>query len=81
MINEEGPKVIEFNNRFGDPETQSVLPRMKTDLIDIIDAVIDGNLDKQEILWERRKVVCVIMASGGYPGDYEKENKFLDYQM
>ena len=72
MINEVGPKVIEFNNRFGDPETQSVLPRMKTDLLDIMNAVVEDKLAEQTIEWNDEKAVCVIMASGGYPGDYEK---------
>ncbi|MDD4564047.1 MAG: phosphoribosylamine--glycine ligase [Eubacteriales bacterium] len=72
MITDEGPKVIEFNNRFGDPETQSLLPRMKTDLIDIINAVLEEKLEDQIIEWSDQKAVCVIMASGGYPGDYNK---------
>ncbi len=72
MITEEGPKVIEFNNRFGDPETQSVLPRMKTDLLDIMLSVVEGRLSEQTIEWSDQKAVCVIMASGGYPGDYAK---------
>ncbi len=75
MINDEGPKVIEFNNRFGDPETQSVLPRMKTDLVDIMSAVVEERLAEQTIEWSDRKAVCVVMASGGYPGDYEKGKK------
>ena len=75
MINEEGPKVIEFNNRFGDPETQSVLPRMKTDLVDIMNAVVEERLAEQTIEWSDKKAVCVVMASGGYPGDYEKGKK------
>ena len=64
--------VIEYNARFGDPETQVVLPRLKTDLVDIIDAVIDGKLDEIEIEWEDNAAVCVIAASGGYPVKYEK---------
>lgn len=72
MITDEGPKVIEFNNRFGDPEAQSVLPRMKTDLVDIINAVLDEKLNDQVIEWSDQKAVCVIMASAGYPGDYSK---------
>lgn len=80
MITEEGPKVIEFNNRFGDPETQSVLPRMKSDLLDIMVSVTEDRLSEQTILWSDQKAVCVVMASGGYPGDYEraKEIKGLD---
>ena len=72
MLGEDGPKVIEFNNRFGDPETQSVLMRLETDLADIFDACIDGTLDKIEIKWSNKRSVCVVMASGGYPGNYEK---------
>ncbi|MGN1349914.1 MAG: phosphoribosylamine--glycine ligase [Anaerovoracaceae bacterium] len=72
MIGEDGPKVIEFNNRFGDPETQSVLMRLESDLSEIFDACIDGTLDQMEIRWSERRAVCVVLASGGYPGSYEK---------
>ena len=72
MITDEGPKVIEFNNRFGDPETQSVLMRLDSDLSEIFDACIDGTLDKIDIKWSDRRAVCVVLASGGYPGSYEK---------
>lgn len=72
MITNNGPKVIEYNARFGDPETQVVLPRLKTDLIDIINAVIDEKLDTLEIEWEDNACVCVIAASGGYPVKYAK---------
>lgn len=72
MVTDEGPKVIEFNARFGDPETQVVLPRLKTDLSDILLAVVGGRLDRQEIEWKEDAAVCVVMASGGYPGSYEK---------
>ncbi len=72
MIGEEGPKVIEFNNRFGDPETQSVLMRLDTDLLKIFDACIDGTLDQIDIQCSDRRAVCVVLASGGYPGSYEK---------
>ena len=72
MIADDGPKVIEFNNRFGDPETQSVLPRMKTDLLDIMNAVVEERLAEQSIEWSDKKAVCIVMASGGYPGSYEK---------
>ena len=72
MITDDGPKVIEFNNRFGDPETQSVLPRMKTDLLDIMNAVVEERLADQTIEWSDRKAVCIVLASGGYPGDYQK---------
>ena len=70
MITPEGPKVVEYNARFGDPETQVVLPRLKTDLVQIFDAVIDERLDSIEIAWDNNAAVCVVMASGGYPGKY-----------
>lgn len=72
MLSDDGPKVIEFNNRFGDPETQSVLMRLDSDLVDIFDAVIDNRLADIEIKWKKEKAVCVVLASGGYPGSYEK---------
>lgn len=72
MLTEKGPKVIEYNARFGDPETQVVLPRLKTDLLDIIDAVIDERLDELSIQWSQEACACVVMASGGYPGSYPK---------
>ncbi|MGA8943282.1 MAG: phosphoribosylamine--glycine ligase [Thermoactinomyces sp.] len=72
MITESGPKVIEFNARFGDPEAQVIIPRLKTDLVEIMEAVIGGELSEQEILWSDQATVCVILASGGYPGSYEK---------
>jgi len=67
-----GPKVVEFNARFGDPETQVVLPLLETDLVDIMLACIEGRLDTVDVSWYNKKAVCVVMASGGYPGDYEK---------
>ena len=72
MMTKNGPKVIEYNCRFGDPETQVVLPRLKTDLLDIIDAVIDETLDTIDITWDSQTAACVVMASGGYPGSYKK---------
>ena len=80
MITKDGPKVIEYNARFGDPETQVVLPRLKTDLFDIINAVIDERLDSINIKWEDNACVCVVAASGGYPVKYNKgyEIKGLD---
>lgn len=72
MMTENGVKVIEYNCRFGDPETQVVLPRLKTDLVEIMEAVIDGRLDEIEIEWADNAAVCVVMASGGYPVSYEK---------
>jgi phosphoribosylamine--glycine ligase len=71
MITDEGPKVIEFNARLGDPETQVVLPLLKTDLVDIILAVIDGNLEKIDVECHQGACVGVVMASGGYPGSYQ----------
>lgn len=72
MITKDGPKTIEFNARFGDPEAQVVLPRLQTDLLDIIQASLDGRLDQIEISWSDESAVCVILASGGYPGSYPK---------
>ncbi len=72
ILTKEGPKVLEFNARFGDPETQVILPRLKTDLIDILNAVIDNTLHKINIQWEDNAAVCVVVASGGYPGRYQK---------
>ncbi len=72
MITPDGPKVIEYNSRFGDPEAQVVLPRLKTDFSKIIQAIIDENLSDIDIEWDDGACACVIMASGGYPGKYEK---------
>lgn len=72
MISEDGPKVIEFNVRFGDPETQSILFRMESDLLNIIEAVVDNKLDKIKIKWSEDAACCVVMASEGYPGEYVK---------
>jgi len=71
MLTEAGPKVLEFNARFGDPETQAVLPRLKSDLIDIMEAVVDGELDKASVEWFNEPAVCVVIAAGGYPEEYE----------
>ena len=72
MLTEEGPKVLEYNARFGDPEAQVVLPRMKNDLIDVIEACIDGTLDQVDLQFEDDAAVCVVLASDGYPVAYEK---------
>lgn len=72
MLSEDGPKVIEFNNRFGDPETQSVLRRMESDLLDVFTAVVDNRLNGIEIKWIDERAVTVVLASGGYPGSYAK---------
>ena len=80
MITEDGPKVLEYNARFGDPEAQVVLPRMKNDIIDVFEACIDGTLDKIDLQFEDNAAVCVVLASDGYPVSYEKgfEIKGLD---
>ena len=70
MLTPAGPKVLEFNCRFGDPETQPLMARLKTDIIDIMLAVIDGTLDQVELTWDPRPAICVVAASAGYPGDY-----------
>jgi len=75
MITGGGPRVLEFNVRFGDPETQPILARMKSDLLKVLLAVCEGTLDQITIEWDRRPAVCVVMTSGGYPGDYEKGKK------
>lgn len=72
MLTPDGPKVIEYNSRFGDPETQVVLPRLKTDFVDILEAVIDERLEQQPIEWSDEACACVVMASGGYPSHYKK---------
>jgi len=72
MLTPEGPKLLEFNCRFGDPETQVLLPRLQNDLADLLEATIDGTLDTITPVWDARPAVCVIMASGGYPGSYTK---------
>jgi phosphoribosylamine--glycine ligase len=72
MIHNGEAKVLEFNARFGDPETQPIVARLDTDLIEIIEAILNGTLSKLEIKWKPESAVCVVMASGGYPGNYEK---------
>ena len=72
MLTEKGPKVLEYNARFGDPETQVVLPRMKNDIVDVFEACIDGTLDQIELEFEDNAAVCVVLASDGYPEHYEK---------
>ena len=72
MIKNGQAKVLEFNVRLGDPETQPILMRMKDDLVDVFEAALSGELDKVELSWEARPAVCVVMASGGYPGSYKK---------
>lgn len=72
MLTEDGPKVLEYNARFGDPEAQVVLPRMKTDIVDVMEACIDGTLDQVNLEFEDNAAVCVVLASDGYPVAYEK---------
>lgn len=72
MMTLNGPKVLEFNCRFGDPETQSLMRRLKSDLLDLIEATIDGKLAEAQPLWDDRAAVCIVLASGGYPGAIEK---------
>src|SRR5947208_8316435 len=71
IITNQGARVLEFNCRFGDPETQALLPRMKSDLLPLLQATIDGNLSNCAIEWDRRVAVTIVLASGGYPGEYE----------
>lgn len=72
MLTEKGPRVLEYNARFGDPETQVVLPRMKNDIVDVFEACIDGRLDQTELEFEDNAAVCVVLASQGYPVKYDK---------
>lgn len=72
MLTKEGPKVVEYNTRFGDPETQVVLPRMKTDIIDVFEACMNGSLDQIHLEFSDNAAVCVVLASKGYPVSYEK---------
>ena len=71
MLTKQGPRVLEFNCRFGDPETQVILPRLKTDIVDLLEATIERRLHTQNLEWDSRAAVCVVMASAGYPGLYE----------
>ncbi|MEI7999140.1 MAG: phosphoribosylglycinamide synthetase C domain-containing protein, partial [Candidatus Omnitrophota bacterium] len=71
MLTQEGPFVLEFNTRFGDPETQSILPRLKSDLVEIMMAACDGRLNELKVQWDPRPCVCVVITSGGYPGRYK----------
>ncbi|MHC4060060.1 MAG: phosphoribosylamine--glycine ligase [Planctomycetota bacterium] len=75
MITAAGPRVLEFNVRFGDPETQPILMRLRSDLLEVCLAVCEGRLDEVSLNWDRRPAVCVVMASGGYPASYEKGKK------
>ena len=72
MLTAEGPKVLEFNCRWGDPETQVLVRRLRSDILPLLEATVDGTLSSMQPEWDRRAAVCVILASGGYPGSYEK---------
>ena len=72
MLTEKGPKVLEYNARFGDPEAQVVIPRLKNDIVDVFEACVDGRLDEIDLQFEDNAAVCVVLASGGYPVSYEK---------
>ena len=72
MLTRTGPKVLEFNARFGDPETQVYLPRLQNDLVEVLTASAEGKLGPSALNWSNQAVVCVVMASGGYPGNYQK---------
>lgn len=80
MLTEQGPKVLEYNARFGDPETQVVLPRMKNDIMDVFEACVDGMLDQVELEFEDNAAVCVVLASAGYPEHYEKGYKMTGFE-
>lgn len=77
MITADGPKVLEYNARFGDPETQPIMMRLKTDLVEIIEAILDGKLQQLDIQWYEEPAVCVVMVAGGYPGKYAKGEEIL----
>ena len=72
MLTASGPRVLEYNARFGDPETQVYLPRLENDLVDLIEACLDGQLAKHPLRWRPGATVCVVLASGGYPDKYAK---------
>ena len=80
MLTEDGPKVLEYNARFGDPETQVVLPRMKNDIVEVFEACIDGTLDSIDLQFEDNAAVCVVLASEGYPEHYEKGYRITGFE-
>ena len=80
MLTPDGPKVLEYNARFGDPEAQVVLPRMKNDIIDVMEACVDGTLDTIDLQFEDNACVCVVLASDGYPVKYEKGFKITGFE-
>ena len=81
MLTEKGPKVLEYNARFGDPETQVVLPRMKNDIVEVFEACVDGTLDQIQLEFEDNAAVCVVLASDGYPEAYEKDIRSADSRI
>lgn len=81
MLTEDGPRVLEYNARFGDPEAQVVLPRMKNDIIDVIEACLEGRLDRLQLEFEDNAAVCVVLASDGYPEHYEKGKKITGLEQ
>lgn len=81
MLTAAGPKVLEFNVRLGDPEAQAVLPRLESGLISVMEATVDGTLDRADIEWSSKVTTCVVLASGGYPGDYEKDKLITGLEM
>jgi phosphoribosylamine--glycine ligase len=81
MLTDSGPKVLEYNVRFGDPETQAVLPRLKSDLCEIFLAMAEGDLTGQNAEWREDAAVCVVIASHGYPGSYPKGYEISGIQM
>jgi len=80
MMTPDGPKVLEFNCRFGDPETQSLMRRLKSDLLDLIEATVDGKLSSVTPVWDERAAVCIVLASGGYPGPIEKGKEITGFE-
>jgi phosphoribosylamine--glycine ligase len=80
MMTPDGPKVLEFNCRFGDPETQSLMRRLKSDLLDLIEATVDGKLCSVTPVWDDRAAVCIVLASGGYPGPIEKGKEITGFE-
>ena len=80
ILTENGPKVLEFNVRFGDPETEAVLLRLESDIVDIFEACIDGKLDEKKISWSKKPAICVVVASSGYPGKFAKDHEITGYE-
>jgi phosphoribosylamine--glycine ligase len=72
MLTREGIKVLEYNARMGDPETQPILMRLESDILDVCDALLERRLDRLRLRWDAQRSVCIVLASGGYPGEYEK---------